>query len=433
MIRKILLSASIMLSLYGCSSTGHLGNQFQVKQMMPEDFQKYLDEDTQIKSQISNVIPNEDNLWVDTQKPKCKVHMSPTFMKEDPTVKFYWDGECKDGYAIGLGREFSIGKQTYVEAIGEYEGVKKVPQYFYDFNKANKRFYIGYLSSKPENVLLLEGKLEDTNFFKKSIIFRDDGTKDAYNKFSYDDLGVQGTEYVSFGGLSLVDRSFNADPLLKQQMIIQMKYQKLYSFESYHDGRKLFLDVTSNSPILVNPSQNLQDFIKTKLTFIHNKLNETNDLDLKTFLKSEKKVNTYINLTCTSSEYIKEVGKENYFAICSPYKSLGVFKNQIQQGIELANQQKQRRLEEVNQHLARRQQADQMRQEQQQKNQEGWTALFNTITEVSNGVANSYTQQAEMYRNFSNNLPNQSFPTLNKPKATYNCINIGINTTCRER
>ena len=130
-------------------------------------------------------------------------------------------------------------------------------------------------------------------------------------------------------------------------------------------------------------------------------------------------------------------GTVHYFAICSPYKSLGVFKNQIEQGKQFVNQQKQERLANVQQYIANQQlqaqQAEQLRLAQQQKAQEGWTALFNTITEVSNGVANSYNQQAEMYRNFSNNMPVQNFPTLNRQKATYNCINTGMNTTCREQ
>ncbi|MFW1965209.1 hypothetical protein ACG91C_20015, partial [Acinetobacter baumannii] len=63
------------------------------------------------------------------------------------------------------------------------------------------------------------------------------------------------------------------------------------------------------------------------------------------------KVNTNINLTCTSTNYKKEVGKDNYIAICSPYKSLGIFKIQIQQGKEFANQQAQKRSEEVEQYL----------------------------------------------------------------------------------
>lgn len=97
----------------------------------------------------------------------------------------------------------------------------------------------------------------------------------------------------------------------------------------------------------------------------------------------------------------------------------------------------QKRREEVNQHLVqqkiRTQQNEQLEVEQRQKSQEGWATLFNAITEVSNGVANSYNQQAEMYNNFSKNMPSSSFPTLNKQKSTFNCVNIGMNTTCRER
>lgn len=439
MLRNISIGAIVIFSLYGCSSSAPLRNQPHVKSMSPSDFQRYLDEDIQIKSQI-NLPPHqtEDENWVDTQKSKCKRFASASFKQNDPTVKFYWDGECKDGYAIGLGREFSIGKQTYVEAIGEYKGGKNIPQYFYNFNKASKRFYIGYLGNNVfKNILLFQGMLDNNNIFKKSIVFHDYNNKDLYEKMSFDDAGIQGKFYASMGGLNITEHIYNSDPLIKQQLVVQAKQKQLYRFESFNNGRKNFVDLSSNSPVLVNPSQNLQDFITNKIFYLDNKFSNPNDLDLKKTLDAEKKVNTYINLTCTSSNYIKEVGKDNYFAICSPYKSLGVFKNQIEQGKEFVNQQKQKRLADVQQYIANQQlqaqQAEQLRLAQQQKAQEGWTALFNAITEVSNGVANSYNQQAEMYRNFSNNMPTQSFPALNKQKSTYNCINIGINTTCREQ
>ena len=438
MLRNISIGAIVIFSLYGCSSSAPLRNQPHVKSMSPSDFQRYLDEDIQIKSQI-NLPPHqtEDENWDDTQKTKCKMVASASFKQNDPTVKFYWDGECNDGYAIGVGREFSIGKQTYVEAIGEYKGGKKQPQYFYQFDKVNKMFQIGDLENSPKNRLLFQGMLDNNNVFKKSIIFHDYDHKEMYEKMSFDDAGAQGRFYASLGGLNVTEQSYTSDPLLKQQLVVQMQKKKLYTFESFNDGRKNFVDLSSNSPVLVNPSQNLQDFITNKIFYLDNKFSNPNDLDLKKTLDAEKKVNTYINLTCTSSNYIKEVGKDNYFAICSPYKSLGVFKNQIEQGKEFVNQQKQKRLADVQQYIANQQlqaqQAEQLRLAQQQKAQEGWTALFNAITEVSNGVANSYNQQAEMYRNFSNNMPVQSFPTLNRQKATYNCINIGVNTTCREQ
>ncbi|WP_179992557.1 MULTISPECIES: hypothetical protein [unclassified Acinetobacter] len=437
MLRNISIGAIVLFSLYGCSSSAPLRNQ-PYKSMSPSEFQRYLDEDTQNKSQASLPQPQiENETWADTQKAKCKIYASPLFKKNDPTVRFYWDGECKDGYAIGLGREFSIGKQTYVEAIGEYKGGEKRPQYFYQFDKVNKMFQIGDLENSPKNRLLFQGMLDNNNVFKKSIIFHDYDHKEMYEKMSFDDAGAQGRFYASVGGLNVTEQSYTSDPLLKQQLVVQMQKKKLYTFESFNDGRKNFVDLSSNSPVLVNPSQNLQDFVTNKIFYLDNKFSNPNDFDLKKTLDAETKVNTYINLTCTSSNYIKEVGKDNYFAICSPYKSLGVFKNQIEQGKEFVNQQKQKRLADVQQYIANQQlqaqQAEQLRLAQQQKAQEGWTALFNAITEVSNGVANSYNQQAEMYKNFSNNMPVQSFPTLNRQKATYNCINIGVNTTCREQ
>lgn len=438
MLKNITIGVVVIFSLYGCSSSAPLRSQAHVKSMSPSDFQRYLDEDTQIKAQINLPQPQTENeTWVDTQKSKCKIFASSLFKSNDPTVKFYWDGECKDGYAIGLGREFSIGKQTYVEAIGEYEGGKKLPQYFYQFDKANKIFHIGYLDDSYKNRLLFQGMLDNNNVFKKSIIFHDYDNNDMYEKMFFDEADIQGKLYASLGGLSVSEQIYNSDPLVKQQLVVQAKQKKIYTFESFSNGRKNFIDLSSNAPVLVNPSQNLQDFIINKMSFLDKKTINNNDIDLKNTLSAEKKVNTYINLTCTSSSYLKEVGKDNYFAICSPYKSLGVFKNQIEQGKVFVNQQKQKRLADVQQYMANQQlqvqQAEQLRLAQQQKTQEGWTALFNTITEVSNGVANSYNQQAEMYRNFSNNMPTQSFPALNRQKSTYNCINVGISTTCREQ
>lgn len=438
MIRNFTISTITLFLLYGCASSTSLKNQTQIKSMSDVDFKKYLDEDNQVKSQINpSQIQNGDEIWVDTQKNNCKIFASSKFKEEDPTVKFYWDGECKNGYAIGLGREFSVGKQTYVEAIGQYDGGKNLPQYFYNFDKVNKIFHIGSLTNKPENKLLFQGKLDNNNMFKKSIIFYDINQKEMYEKMSYDDAGLQGKGYSSSGGLNIIEKIYATDPIIQQQIQVQMQNRKLYSFEVFKDGRKLFIDATSSTPILVNPSQNLKEFITTKLSLIDTKINNNNDLYFKETLNADKKVNAYVNLTCTSSDYIKEIGKNNYFAICSPYKSLGIFKDQIEQGKEFANKQMKKRLEDVNQYMAQqqsiREQAEQHRVEQQQKSQEGWATLFSAVTEVSNGLTNSYNQQAEMYRNFSNNMPTPNFPTLNKPKSTFNCMNIGMNTTCREQ
>ncbi|MDC5392023.1 hypothetical protein NRA71_17265, partial [Acinetobacter baumannii] len=294
MIKNIVISVATILSLYGCVSSASLRNQAQIKSISDTDFKKYLDEDIQAKSKINAPQPQIlDETWVDTQKTNCKIFASSQFQKEDPTVKFYWDGECKDGYAIGLGREFSIGKQTYVEAIGEYEGGKKLPEYFYNFNKVNKIFVIGYLPNNPENTLLFQGALDNNNMFIKSIIFYDFKQKDIYEKMSYDDVGMQGIGYTSSGGLNVIEKTFTADPMLQKQMLVQIQNNKLYSFEAFKDGRKLFVDMTSGSPVLAIPSENLKEFLTKKLSLIDSKVTNQNDLDLQRSLKADKKVNTY--------------------------------------------------------------------------------------------------------------------------------------------
>ena len=53
MLRNISIGAIVIFSLYGCSSSAPLRNQPHVKSMSPSDFQRYLDEDIQIKSQIN--------------------------------------------------------------------------------------------------------------------------------------------------------------------------------------------------------------------------------------------------------------------------------------------------------------------------------------------------------------------------------------------
>lgn len=107
---------------------------------------------------------------------------------------------------------------------------------------------------------------------------------------SFDDAGIQGKFYASAGGLNISEQIYNSDPLVKQQLAVQAKQKRLYTFESFNNGRKHFIDLSSNTPILVNPSQNLQDFIIDKMSFIDKKTSDYNDVDFKGTLSAEKRL-----------------------------------------------------------------------------------------------------------------------------------------------
>jgi len=74
--------------------------------------------------QIKNNIPKTNVKWVqpNNKKQPCKVYVG--YGQDDPTqdgsFKLYWDGQCKNGYAYGLGREFNIADLTNMWQIAIY-------------------------------------------------------------------------------------------------------------------------------------------------------------------------------------------------------------------------------------------------------------------------------------------------------------------------
>ena len=81
----------------------------------------YLNEYEKIKKQI----PDQKIAWVQpkNKKESCKVYVGYSDNKptSDDSYKLFWDGECKDGYAYGLGREIIKANLEDVWQIGIYE------------------------------------------------------------------------------------------------------------------------------------------------------------------------------------------------------------------------------------------------------------------------------------------------------------------------
>ncbi|MDR3346617.1 MAG: hypothetical protein LBS73_05535 [Campylobacteraceae bacterium] len=76
--------------------------------------------------EIKNSFPKTVVKWIQpaNKKEACKIYVG-FFEGYDRTLKddfkVYWDGECKGGYADGLGREFEETKLTLLEQIGFYK------------------------------------------------------------------------------------------------------------------------------------------------------------------------------------------------------------------------------------------------------------------------------------------------------------------------
>ncbi len=96
----------------------------------------YFAEYEQIKKKNKEKYANyqEPFKWIQpkNKKESCKVYVSIN-PNDDKTEKsdysLFWDGECKDGYAYGLGREIENTMLNNIQQIGYYEKGKAVKYY----------------------------------------------------------------------------------------------------------------------------------------------------------------------------------------------------------------------------------------------------------------------------------------------------------------
>lgn len=93
----------------------------------------YMAEYEQLKK--SNTDNNRTIKWIqpDNKVEPCKVYVGTSKDNDrtlDESYKLHWDGECKNGYAYGLGREFEKSNFTDLEAIAIYSGKEIEPDYY---------------------------------------------------------------------------------------------------------------------------------------------------------------------------------------------------------------------------------------------------------------------------------------------------------------
>lgn len=114
---KFIVAVSISVYLTGCSL---------FTTSLPSIDTKIADAERQnlhhqFLTQFSNTKTNNLNIQYKqptNKKEKCLLPESESFMQMIG-MKVYWDGECKDGYAHGFGREIITSKVAHIEEIKE--------------------------------------------------------------------------------------------------------------------------------------------------------------------------------------------------------------------------------------------------------------------------------------------------------------------------
>lgn len=115
--------------------------------------------------------PKQETVYVQplNKKEKCLVPFAPELAKKKG-LKSYWDGQCKNGYAFGLGRDVVIAKDgTHIEEISVY-----------DENHQNYGPYV-WFDYKQNMIIRGLRSLENSNKNKISAIFSNDSSQKKNN------------------------------------------------------------------------------------------------------------------------------------------------------------------------------------------------------------------------------------------------------------
>lgn len=130
----------IMCCVWGLVFSGCVGG---VVALSYEESQKY--ENAYLnaleKGSLTERKPVTKMIQPNNKKEDCKVLVG--IDENDKTLKsdyrLYWDGECKDGFAFGLGREIEMTNTSYLQQIGIYKkGQTEDYCVFFDRSNANR-------------------------------------------------------------------------------------------------------------------------------------------------------------------------------------------------------------------------------------------------------------------------------------------------------
>ena len=143
----ILLANTLIIS--GCATT--------LPKIDAKESNKYINDYMQeYSSSLKKHSMNKNKIikWVQAanKKESCEI-FSGASIDSNKRFRVFWDGQCKDGYAYGLGREFiknldtKTGEASMVEALAHYKKTAHKPDYY-----MQKYFFMDYVKTQEGDI-----------------------------------------------------------------------------------------------------------------------------------------------------------------------------------------------------------------------------------------------------------------------------------------
>jgi len=178
---KSILTLLLLPILAGCVSNQHRNDNLISENTANSFFTEFEKAQQQLSSEKDN-LKNEEIIFSTKQQPENKLesctlqlhlknYASDFIEPKISSVKSYWDGECKNGHAHGLGREFwVINNNRTLEIISEYLDGHTPPK-IYAFTSENEHELTSMVGTSLENSREITTYNKDGDYFQKNLMF----------------------------------------------------------------------------------------------------------------------------------------------------------------------------------------------------------------------------------------------------------------------
>lgn len=331
----------------------------------------------------------------------CKIY-SDFYIGTDPIStknKVFWDGDCKNGYAYGMGREFVKGEMIDQESLAEYTGGMIRPTYYLTMDKLNHFLTIGDADSGMFITKELRNNEYGTYIESKTynIDFQNTGAVYTMSEVTYAPKTIIFDVGTSMNNPNYTLISYSRNPYIKSE----------FNDISYHFTIKA---LTNNRFSTINSLT--RDAVSLPRPYLENveKLVPKMAMEIKASKAniefSESKIRYYKSLICNSSKGVSFMNNSEYYDIChSDY--FAKYEKSIAASREAFQQQ-----EEQNQKM------ENMRAEQEYRNK----MLDMKKQQIQQ------EKDAESARYFRETV--KGLQDMNERNKPINCSTVGGVTTC---
>lgn len=387
----------------------------KVEEAEVEKYEKaYMAEYETIKKQNENYKPSFKWVQPKNKKEECKIYVGID-PNDDKTIKssysLLWDGECKDGFAYGLGREIENTMLANLQQIGFYENGKAV-DYCIGFDPINNWEVNGECSddfNKPDHYVktLINEKNGDLQ------ISYEFGTQGSLNNpqmiirtYPFYDVVEYFKVYPNFSYV-IADLTKNEFDNRKYEFNIrEHKNGKLngYGFATMKQG-------FTNSGEMVNGTlvkrvqlpQSYFDKANNIFAEIKNEANIALEAQRRALIIKEK----YKKKICKDSVKVDFMDNDDYKSICKEDEKIAELKTKIDAKLAQIEQQKQAKRQQQNeQRLIQAREAEAMAAQrraaaaEEANNQAAWDSVNRSIQNMNNNMQMQQLNNNLMMYNF---------------------------------